>query len=117
MPCRHCGRGAVNRPRGLCWSCYYTPGLRELYPSTSKFAAHGVRDFNGRAPLPSQPTLALPGTPEKVRILEQRARRRQALWHPDDASFDSAAVAYPVGTFTGEGPGAPPAPRARRAPA
>jgi hypothetical protein len=21
----------VNRPRGLCWVCYYTPGLKEGY--------------------------------------------------------------------------------------
>ena len=39
MPvCRNCNRGPVNRPRGLCWSCYYTPGVRDQYPSTSKFA-------------------------------------------------------------------------------
>lgn len=36
--CRHCGGDKVNRPRGLCWSCYYTPGVKALYPSTSKHA-------------------------------------------------------------------------------
>ncbi|MBV9124133.1 MAG: hypothetical protein JO112_12305 [Planctomycetes bacterium] len=85
MMCRHCGRSQVNRPRGLCWSCYYTPGVRELYPSTSKFARRGIDDFNGQVPLPAAPTEALPGTPEKVAILEQRAHLRQALWHPEDA--------------------------------
>jgi hypothetical protein len=88
MLCRHCGRVPVNRPRGLCWSCYYTPGLRELYPSTSKFAHRGVQDFNGGAVLPATPTQALPGSPEKVAVLEQRARLRQALWHPLDAPMD-----------------------------
>jgi hypothetical protein len=88
MFCRHCGRARVNRPRGLCWSCYYTPGLRERYPSTSKFAQRGVHDFNGRVALPPVPTRALPGTPEKVRILQERARNHQALWHPNDASFE-----------------------------
>ena len=48
MLCRHCKRVQSNRPRGLCWSCYYTPGVREKYPSTSKFARRGVCDFNGR---------------------------------------------------------------------
>jgi hypothetical protein len=72
----------------LCWSCYYTPGVRELYPSTSKFARRGVGDFNGRARLPPQPTAALPGTPEKLAILCERARLRQALWHPQDAPMD-----------------------------
>ncbi len=36
--CRHCRKGKVNRPRGLCWNCYYTPGVKALYPITSKFA-------------------------------------------------------------------------------
>src|SRR5436853_2861688 len=92
MACRHCGRSRVNRPRGLCWSCYYTPGVRERYPSTSKFAQRGVGDFNGRAPLPSAPTAALPGTPEKVAVLMERARLKQALWHPLDATHEAAAL-------------------------
>lgn len=87
MLCRHCQHHSVNRPRGLCWSCYYTPGVRDLYPSTSKFAHRGVGNFYGKAPLPAFPTEALPGSPEKVAILEERARRRQSLWHPEDAPF------------------------------
>lgn len=39
--CRHCGGGPVNRPRGLCWTCYHKPGVRELYPSASKYAPTG----------------------------------------------------------------------------
>jgi len=81
-----------NRPRGLCWSCYYTPGVRELYPSTSKFARRGVKDFNGRARLP-EPTSALPGTPEKVAVLELRARLGQQLWHPLDARLSRSPTA------------------------
>lgn len=88
MLCRHCRRVRTNRPRGLCWVCYYTPGLREQYPSTSKFARRGIGDFNGRVLRPRAPTHALPGTPEKVAILEERARQRQALWHPQDAPMD-----------------------------
>ena len=89
MVCRHCGRSRVNRPRGLCWSCYYTPGVRERYPSTSKFARRGNSNGNGAAPLPPGPTQARPGSSEKVAVLEQRAQRRQALWHPHDAPMDS----------------------------
>lgn len=33
--CRHCGRPKVNRPRGLCWSCWYKPGVKELYAAYS----------------------------------------------------------------------------------
>jgi hypothetical protein len=88
--CRHCNRVKANRPRGLCWSCYYTPGVREQYPSTSKFAQRGIDDFNGRAAPPPIPTRALPGTPEKVAVLMERARQRQALWHPQDATLENA---------------------------
>ncbi len=89
MLCRHCQRVPSNRPRGLCWSCYYTPGVRELYPSTSKFARRGVDDFYGEAHLAAQPTSARPGTPEKVAVLEERARLGVSLWHPLDAPMDA----------------------------
>jgi hypothetical protein len=26
--CRWCCQRNVNRPQGLCWQCYYTPGVR-----------------------------------------------------------------------------------------
>jgi len=90
MLCRHCQKVKSNRPRGLCWSCYYSPGVRDQYPSTSKFARRGVSDFNGRARLP-EPTDALPGSPEKVAVLMDRARRGLALWHPLDATLEKAA--------------------------
>jgi len=88
MMCRHCGRAPTSRPRGLCWSCYYTPGVRQLYPTASKYARQSD-DFFGLGELPAVPTSARPGSPEKVAILEQRASRRQRLWHPADASLDS----------------------------
>jgi hypothetical protein len=86
--CRHCNRVKSNRPRGLCWSCYYTPGVRERYPSTSKFAHRGLGDFYGALRLPDRPTTAVPGSPEKVAILEERAQMGVALWHPLDAPRD-----------------------------
>jgi hypothetical protein len=84
MICRHCQKSKVNRPRGLCWSCYYRPGVRDKYPSTSKFARRGVGNFCGLAPLPPCPTSFPPGSPEKVAILAERARQKLSLWHPDD---------------------------------
>ena len=88
MLCRHCQRVRSNRPRGLCWSCYYTPGVREKYPSTSKFARRGVSDFNGRSATAARPTAAAPGSAEKVAVLEERARLGLSLWHPLDAPMD-----------------------------
>lgn len=86
--CRHCSNSKVNRPRGLCWSCYYAPGVKELYPSTSKYARRGVGNFTGSAPLPSAPTTAAPGTPEKLAVLEQRAKMKLAIFHPADARYE-----------------------------
>jgi hypothetical protein len=86
--CRHCSKSKVNRPRGLCWSCYYAPGVKEQYPSTSKYARRGVGNFSGNAPLPAAPTTAAPGTPEKLAVLEQRARLKQAIFHPADARYE-----------------------------
>lgn len=85
--CKHCRKSKVNRPRGLCWTCYYTPGVKDRYPSTSKYARRGVGNFNGNAPLP-EPTTAPPGTAEKMAVLELRAQLKQALWHPLDAQYD-----------------------------
>jgi hypothetical protein len=85
MICRHCQKVRSNRPRGLCWSCYYRPGVREQYPSTSKYARRGVGDFNGQTGLAAKPTEALPGSEAKVEILAERARLGLSLWHPHDA--------------------------------
>jgi hypothetical protein len=35
-------------------------------------------------PLPAEPTDALPGSEEKIRVLAQRAERGEQLWHPLD---------------------------------
>ena len=82
--CQHCRQGKVNRPRQLCWGCYYAPGVRDQYPSTSKYARRGVGNFT-EAALACEPTEAVPGTPEKMVVLAERARMRQRLWHPHDA--------------------------------
>jgi hypothetical protein len=36
-------------------------------------------------PLAEEPTTALPGTPQKISVLESRLRRNDSLWHPSDA--------------------------------
>jgi hypothetical protein len=93
MICRHCQKSKVNRPRGLCWSCYYKPGVRDLYPSTSKYARRGVGNFCGMAPTPTCATVAAPGSEEKIAILAERARLKQSLWHPEDTCLEAASSA------------------------
>jgi hypothetical protein len=63
-----------------------------MYPSTSKFARRGVGNFSGAAPLPPFPTSALPGSPEKLAVLMERARLKQSLFHPDDARVEEGVV-------------------------
>ncbi len=86
--CRRCTHCKVNRPRGLCWSCYYTPGVKDQYPPISKYGRRGVGNVIGNRPLPAIPTTAAPGTPEKLAVLEARAKALCSLFHPDDARFD-----------------------------
>lgn len=86
--CIHCCSVPTNRPRGLCWHCYYSPGVREKYPSTSKFARRGVGNFCGNTATAARPTRARPGSPEKVAVLAQRAGLGLTLWHSDDERID-----------------------------
>lgn len=86
MKCRHCNRMPVSRPRGLCWACYYTPGVRERYQSLSKYGCRGYPDR--RAGPATSATGAGPGSPGKVDVLCERARAGEDLWHPRDAGLD-----------------------------
>ena len=53
--------------------------------------ADPVAAFRFEAPLAALPTTALPGTPDKIAILEERASHCQALWHPLDAPNERSA--------------------------
>jgi hypothetical protein len=83
--CRHCSKSKVSRPRGLCWGCYYTPGVKELYPIPSdKLTRRGLGIHYGDLPCPPAATDTLPGTPERVAVLEERMRLGYAIRHPED---------------------------------
>jgi hypothetical protein len=44
-------------------------------------------DFFGTRPLPPKPTLALPGTIEKIRVMRKRLREGLHIHHPEDATL------------------------------
>ncbi len=89
MTCRNCKKRKVARPRGLCWTCYYAPGVRDLYPSTSKFARRGV-GLGNQCKAPPHPCGAAPGSESRIRTLERRAEIGAELFHPCDARNDPA---------------------------
>lgn len=89
IACRHCKKGLVNRPRGLCWGCYYTPGVKELYPSTSKYARRGNGGGMAGLPLAPETTAALPGTAEKVAVMAARSAAGFAIFHPKDGPVEA----------------------------
>lgn len=91
--CRHCGTGKINRPRGLCWNCYYAPGVREQYPSTSKYARHGIETNDEMRKPASAPTSHPPGTKEKMAVMSERWANGEELYHPQDADMTKAVGA------------------------
>ena len=94
MLCVHCDRYPVSRPRGLCRRCFYTPKVRAAHPSKTK-------RYTGRVPkdMP-EPTHALPGSAEKLAVLEERMRLGQQLWHPDDPTAE-ASTGFLAGVHLG----------------
>ena len=85
MTCRHCAHPRVSRPRGLCHRCYsLTPGVRELYPSDSRYARRGVGNGNRAGTPPAVPCPHPQGSPERMEMLGRRAEAGEALWHPGD---------------------------------
>ncbi len=85
QPCRHCQKKKISRARSLCWKCYYTPGVRDLYPSTSKFVKRGLHggDFNSPS-LPPEPIVERLDRESYFAVLCQRAEARQSIFHDDD---------------------------------
>jgi hypothetical protein len=86
--CRHCRERSVSRARGLCHACYSMPNVRDLYPArVTTFSRRGPGAGYRNAPPPDRPTNALPGSPEKIAVLEERVEAGEALWHSLDAGL------------------------------
>lgn len=87
--CQNCQRDRGVYSRELCWSCYYTPDVRDQYEPMATPSNHRGLGIDVYAPLaPPEPTTARPGTIEKLHVLMDRLEAGYALWHPDDATFE-----------------------------
>lgn len=107
--CRHCHAEPVNRPRGLGWKCYYAPGVRDLYPVTSKFVSAAV---TGRDPTLTWPECRTCGQKiastngdykrcttcrrlepyrsqfaARIKLYAERAARKEPLFRPGDPVY------------------------------
>lgn len=83
--CGHCQARVVSRPRGLCVHCYNIPKIRAT--RVSKNAEHYIEKAT-KIDSTWVPTTALPGSEEKIAIMQKRFARRQPIFHPKDASYD-----------------------------
>jgi hypothetical protein len=85
-PCRHCKHPRPIHARGLCEKCYRTPSILKLYPiirdGHTQLEAYANSNI---APTEADtPTKALPGSPEKIKVMEDRFVAGQKIFHPGD---------------------------------
>jgi hypothetical protein len=85
--CLHCGYARAGWPRGLCRRCYLNPAVRQRYGRNDLYARRGLGIVVPKR-VPVAPTAALPGSPEKLQVLIERAAAETDLWHPDDWGAD-----------------------------
>jgi hypothetical protein len=95
--CLRCGRRPPNRPRGLCWTCYFRSGDRLRYGGHSEFTPWVHRRDPGSGQRLPEPTDAPPGSPGKVEALAARAAAGEGLWSRGDARDDDRARGWPAG--------------------
>ncbi len=77
MRCRRCRAARPGDEPGLCRACYLAFGSGKPRPVPDRAYPTGL----------PQPTDALPGSPEKVRVMAKRAKRGLCLFHPLDAGW------------------------------
>ena len=80
--CLNCKTRFASCPRGLCNKCLRNKTVRVRYPTMYEMQMVVASQSLG------EPTMAAPGTPEKVAVLEARWGANLALWHPLDARIE-----------------------------
>lgn len=81
--CLHCQQPRSLAARGLCWVCHKDPDVRDLYPCRAP-GRQPEGPTVGDSRQSADPTPALPGTAEKMAVMEERARAGESLFHPED---------------------------------
>ena len=84
LPCRHCKRRKYSKSRGLCFKCHSDLSIRESYSCVNPRKDTPGRWMNPNPKL-GKPTLARPGSAEKLCVFEERVKLGLSLFHPEDA--------------------------------
>ena len=87
--CRHCGKKIAKRPGGLCWTCYYAPGIRAMYPTRRR---NQYVSFEMPIPLCKDgfdyaPTGCPAGSEDKIEVMRERVAYGLPVCHPEDAGY------------------------------
>lgn len=86
--CQHCEKSGVKkvaaRPKRLCWLCYYNPDINKQYELTSIYANRGPNPGYKQSSAPPSSTQALPGSEEKILVMEERLSKGFGLHHSGD---------------------------------
>src|SRR4051812_18474589 len=83
QPCKHCGTMTRYYRRRLCRRCHEDKSVRDRFVQIRNTGSGAY--FTGVPQLPPKtPFLAAPGSEEKIRIMMDRAEKRQELTRPDE---------------------------------
>ena len=63
---------------------YRWPAVKDIVKQYGPVSSSGRRSPVVGGTIVPEPTEARPGTPEKLAVLEERARKGQRLWIPED---------------------------------
>lgn len=85
--CRHCNRYQTVHSRGLCWTCYRTPGLKDQYPPMPKAEASRL---GAKASLEKRQAMreefgTEEPTDEQLEAMIAEQRKKLPRWWKDDA--------------------------------
>ncbi len=88
--CVLCGWRAISRAKHLCWVCSTSPAGKKVparvHSCTNRKGARA--DFNGTPPPAPEATEAVPGSEEKIVVLQARVAAGVQPYHPRDRRID-----------------------------
>lgn len=99
--CQACGQKRKVDRQKVCRFCRDKPEV--ALNVTANWAINADQESYFEAPYPEKPTAHLPGSPEKMEVMAERALKREKLFHPADAR-DAELPFFPLRRGKGAGP-------------